>query len=75
MTKITNQQLTILDLMNDVEKEGYRKFWEDHRLCPFTSTIGGKISVEVTGTGLGYGFVCKCNACGTEKDITDTNSW
>ena len=65
----------IQDLMNDVEKQRYREFWEKHCLCPFCSTIGGKISVEITGTGLGYDFVVKCNACGAEEDITDIDSW
>lgn len=65
----------ITDLMNDVEKNAYKEFWEKHRLCPFTSTIGGKISVEITGTGLGDVFVCKCNACGAEENITDCSCW
>lgn len=65
----------LLDLMTEEERRQYHKFCQDHRGCEFTSTIGGKISVEVTGTGFGYCFKCKCNACCAEKDITDINSW
>lgn len=75
MAENMNHTPTVQDLMNETEKAAYREFWENHRLCPFTSTIGGKLSVEITGTGLGYCFVCKCNACGAEKDITDIDSW
>ena len=75
MAENMNRPLSVQDLMTDKERAAYREFWEKHRLCPFTSTIGGKISVEITGTGLGNLFVCKCNACGETKDITDSDNW
>ena len=63
------------DLMNDNERTAFISFQNKHRGCCFPSAIGGKFSVEVTGTGLGYCFVCKCNACGCEESITDINCW
>ena len=63
------------DIMQQEERAAYKAFWEKHRNCVFPSCIGGKISVEVTGTGLGYCFICKCNACGAEEDITFTDNW
>lgn len=65
----------IQDLMTDKEKQQYNEFCEKHRKCEFSSTIGGKISVEVTGTGLGYCFKCKCASCGKEEHIADVDSW
>lgn len=64
---------SLLDLMTKEERKQYHEFCQDHRGCEFTSTIGGKISVEVTGTGLGYCFKCKCNACGETMDLIDDN--
>lgn len=75
MAENMNRPLAVQDLMDDVEKAAYREFWEKHRLCPFTSTMGGKLSVEITGTGLGNVFICKCNACGTTEDITNIDNW
>ena len=75
MAENMNRSLTVQDLMDDVEKAAYREFWEKHRLCPFTSTMGGKLSVEITGTGLGNCFVVKCNACGATEDITNIDNW
>ena len=67
--------MNITDLMNENEKKSYDDFIKKHKKCKFTSTIGGKITVEVTGTGLGDILVCVCNACGEKKDITDTTNW
>lgn len=64
---------SLLDLMTETERKQYHEFCKEHRGCDFTSTIGGKISVEVTGTGLGYCFKCICNACGETKDLIDDN--
>lgn len=75
MAENMNRSLAVQDLMDDVEKAAYREFWEKHRLCPFTSTMGGKLSVEITGTGLGNCFVVKCNACGAIEDITNIDNW
>jgi hypothetical protein len=65
----------ITDLMNENEKKSYKDFIEKHKKCICNATIGGKISVEVTATGLGSAFVCKCNVCGEKEDITDVGSW
>lgn len=71
MLEAPKTEPSLLDLMTENERKQYHKFCQDHRGCEFTSTIGGKISIEVTGTGLGYCFKCKCNACGETKDLID----
>ena len=73
MLEAPKTEPSLLDLMTENERKQYHKFCQDHRGCEFTSTIGGKISVEVTGTGLGYCFKCKCNACEETKDLIDNN--
>ena len=73
MLEAPRTEPSLLDLMTEEERKQYHKFCQDHTGCKFTSTIGGKISVEVTGTGLGYCFKCKCNACGETKDLIDNN--
>ena len=70
---VSKAEPSLLDLMTENERKQYHEFLEKHKNCEFTSTIGGKISVEVTGTGLGYCFKCKCNACGETKDLIDDN--
>ena len=73
MLEAPKTEPSLLDLMTESERKQYHKFCQDHTGCKFTSTIGGKISVEVTGTGLGYCFKCKCNECGETKDLIDNN--
>ena len=73
MFEAPNTEPSLLDLMTEEERKQYHKFCQDHTGCKFASAIGGKISVEVTGTGLGYCFKCKCNACGETKDLIDNN--
>ena len=73
MLEAPRTEPSLLDLMTEEERKQYHKFCQDHTGCKFTSTIGGKISVEVTGTGLGYCFKCKCNACGETKNLIDDN--
>lgn len=63
------------DLMTQKERSNYLKFIEVHKCCICNSAVGGKITVCVTETSLGTSFVCRCNACGAEKDITDLDSW
>lgn len=70
---VSKAEPSLLDLMTEKERKQYHDFWEKHKNCDFASTIGGKISIEVTGTGLGYCFKCKCNACGETKDLIDDN--
>lgn len=65
----------LIDLMDPVEQERYETFYKKHKHCGFSSTIGGKISVIVTGSGLGYCFECRCNACGETESITNTDNW
>ena len=67
--------MTVKDLMDPVEQERYEAFCKKHKECEFTSTIGGKISVYITPTGLGYMFQCTCNACDETEDITNTDNW
>ena len=73
MLEAPKTEPSLLDLMTEEERKQYYEFCQDNTGCKFTSTIGGKISVEVTGTGLGYCFKCKCNACGKTKDLIDNN--
>lgn len=61
--------------LNTTEAQAYHDFCNKHRSCEFSSTIGGKISVIFTPTGLGDIVVVKCNKCGEEKDITDVSNW
>ncbi len=61
--------------LNPAEVKEYNDFCNKHKSCKFSSTIGGKISVIFTPTGLGDIVVVKCNKCGEEKDITDTSNW
>lgn len=57
------------------EVDEYNKFIEEHKTCKCSATIGGKISVIFTPTGLGDAKLVKCNACGQEKEITDVSNW
>ena len=67
----------LVDLFDEVELKAYQEFCKEHRHRDegFFSTIGGDISVIVTGTGLGYCFECRCNRCGETKSITNTENW
>ena len=64
----------LTDLFDEVELEAYQDFCKEHRTCGRHSTIGGGVSVIVTGTGLGYIFECRCNRCNKIKDITNSDN-
>lgn len=74
-SKENNKQSEISFSLNKTETEEYKKFVEKHKSCKFSATIGGKISVLFTPTGLGDIIVVKCNSCGKEKEITDVSNW
>ena len=57
------------------EVDEYNKFIDEHKNCKCSATIGGKISVIFTPTGLGDAKSVKCNVCGEEKEITDVSNW
>ena len=57
------------------EVNEYHKFIEEHKNCKCSATMGGKISVIFTPTGLGDAKGVKCNVCGKEKEITDISNW
>lgn len=57
------------------EVDEYNKFIEEHKNCKCSATIGGKISIIFTPTGLGDAKSVKCNVCGKEKEITDVSNW
>ena len=61
--------------LNQLEEEEYKKFILSHKKCYCSATIGGKISVIFTPTGLGDAKSVKCNVCGEEKEITDVSNW
>lgn len=61
--------ITIRDLMNEKEKFAYANYLQRHAGCH------SNVSVEVTPTGIGYRFICKCLSCQKAEDITDYESW
>lgn len=68
--------------INNKEAEEIKKFKEEHKNCALKelgnlwfSTIGGQFTYEITPTGLGPIIKIKCNACGKEEDVTDSESW
>lgn len=69
-----------LDL-NETEKERTDTFLREHTNCCrkqgklYFSTIGGGITYLITPTGLGDLIVIRCNSCGKEETITDTDCW
>ena len=65
----------LTDLFDEVELKAYQEFCKEHKKCGRHSTIGGGVSVIVTGTGLGYIFECRCNRCNKIKDITNSDNW
>ena len=61
--------------LNSTEVEEYKNFVKEHKKCNCSATIGGKISIIFTPTGLGNAKTVKCNVCGEEKEITDVSNW
>lgn len=61
--------------LNQNEVNDYYKFVSEHKKCKCSATIGGKISIIFTPTGLGNAKSVKCNVCGVENEITDVNNW
>lgn len=61
--------------LNENERKEYDLFRQEHKHCGCIGTIGGKISIIFTPTGLGDCITVKCNACGKEKEITDVSNW
>ena len=62
--------------MGPVEYLRYKAFCQDHRKCvKGNGAIGGGISVEFMGTGLGPIITMHCRNCGTNIDITDESCW
>lgn len=70
-----NKSEEMIFTLNPNEVDEYNKFIEEHKNCKCSATIGGKISVIFTPTGLGDAKSVKCNACGEEKEITDVSNW
>lgn len=66
---------TLTFYLNSTEVEEYKKFVNEHKKCNCSATIGGKISIIFTPTGLGNAKSVKCNVCGEEKEITDVSNW
>jgi hypothetical protein len=71
----TPREIVLQDVMDSTERERYDEFCKKHSKCGQHSTIGGGVSVIVTGTGLGYTFECRCNRCNEIKDITNIENW
>jgi len=69
-----SKSLTIT--LSDKETCDYDNFCEEHShddIC--FGAIGGKHSLVLTGTGLGWVICAKCNVCKETKDITDISTW
>lgn len=68
--------------LNDKEEKAAKDFYQRHKNCcskifgkPFFSTTGGDFSYIITPTGLGLCTTIRCNSCGEEEDITDSENW
>ena len=68
--------------LNEKEAQNANDFMKEHKNCckeklgkPFFSSTGGQFSYTITPTGLGLGISIKCNACGEQKDITNSEDW
>ena len=68
--------------MSPVEYLRLEQFRKDHHDCLVDSdgfsrfgAIGGGTVVSFVGTGLGPIVHVKCEHCGTEVDLTDSDNW
>lgn len=63
--------------LDPIEEKRYNQFLQDHDIrCGFgKNTVGGKISITFTPTGLGMIKVVRCKACGKEENITNFDNW
>ena len=68
--------------MSPVEYLRLKQFRKDHHDCRVGpdglsrfGTIGGGTVINFMGTGLGSIVHVKCECCGTEVDLTDTDCW
>ena len=68
--------------MSPVEYLRLEQFRKDHHDCQVSpdgfsrfGAIGGGTVVSFVGTGLGSIVHVKCEHCGTEVDLTDSDSW
>lgn len=75
MIKFLEPEKSLGFSLNSSEFKEYFKFVEEHKGCKSSATIGGKISVIFTLSGLGTIKSIKCNTCGEEKEITDVSNW
>lgn len=67
--------------LSEIEKGRIDAFARRHKNCcrkqgkEHFSTIGGGITYLITPTGLGDLITIRCNSCGKEEMITDTDCW
>ena len=61
--------------LNEKEFGEYNEFIKKHKNCKFNSSVGGKITIKFTPTGLGNIIEVCCNDCGKHKYITDIDNW
>lgn len=70
--EIENIRNHSLQVLTDKEKERIKEFRNRHyNKC----NNGGTYWFQLTGTGIGTAITIKCDMCGEEEDITDTESW
>ena len=62
--------------MNNVERERWFEFSRAHRNCkPYPWRKKASLYYKCYPCGIGTAIVACCPNCGTEKDITDIDSW
>lgn len=63
-------------IMSPLEYARYLQFCEDHKHNDIDrGAIGGGIEISYMPTGLGNIVKVRCELCGAEADITDSNGW
>ena len=62
--------------MSPLEYARYLQFCEDHKHDDIDRcAIGGGMEISYMPTGIGNIVKVRCELCGAEADITDSNSW
>jgi len=64
-------------LMYPDQIKKFKKWDKKHEKCAKedTTAIGGRLTYRFTPTGLGDILVVKCNQCGEELDLTESDKW
>lgn len=62
--------------LTEKEEKDALEFSKEHKKCTNgkLTTIGGRISYEITPVSIGHFVSIVCNICGKKKNITDYDS-